>query len=51
MWVVVCAGCGKAMSINLLTQHWKFKHGWKMLADGSVDSRSNPFWKNGGVLE
>lgn len=48
-WIVVCAHCGKPMKINGLTQHFRNQHNWRTLADDSLDTRSNPFWKTGGI--
>lgn len=48
-WVVVCAHCGKPMSINALVLHCKNRHNWKTLSGGGVDTRSNPFWNAGGI--
>lgn len=49
VWVVVCAHCGKPLPINALVTHIKNRHNWRMSADGSLDTRNNPFWKVGGV--
>lgn len=48
-WIVVCAHCGKPVKINTLLQHFKNRHNWKLYADGSVNTTSNPFWQAGGI--
>jgi|WetSurMetagenome_2_1015567.scaffolds.fasta_scaffold22392_7 hypothetical protein len=49
VWLVVCAHCGRSMPINGLNAHFENRHNWKTVADGSVDTRSNPFSREGGL--